>query len=361
MRKTYIDIAKGIGILLVILGHMNRFFSYEGRLNQIVYSVQLPVFLIIGGYWMRLKAGESPLAFAAGKFYRLMQPYFLFAFFSIIYAWPKDAGEFGYYVAGALWGIGICDYLPNLPIWFLTMFFVANLWFYLVLLAGKLGRKWRQSAALESLGTVLLIYAGWRIKLREVRLPWGFELAMIMQGFFLAGHFWRLAEEKLKRSPVPEKKKKAALLTLALPAFFIWLVCVRWNGRVDINAAWFGNKGLWSFYLAALCGSYLVILLSAVLAKCPPIAWALSLFGKNSMVIMAVHVPVLLWLDGVVTPLMPAIIQANQLTKNWIGVTYHFAGIALLSLFDALLLKKNPYGKGIEKKAGPVEKSLEKD
>ena len=80
MRKTYIDIAKGIGILLVILGHMNRFFSYEGRLNQIVYSVQLPVFLIIGGYWMRLKAGESPLAFAAGKFYRLMQPYFLFAF-----------------------------------------------------------------------------------------------------------------------------------------------------------------------------------------------------------------------------------------------------------------------------------------
>ena len=79
------------------------------------------------------------------------------------------------------------------------------------------------------------------------------------------------------------------------------------------------------------------------------------------MVIMAVLGPVLLWLDGVVTPLMPAIIQANQLTKNWIGVTYHFAGIALLSLFAALLLKKNPYGKGIEKKAEPVEKSLEKD
>lgn len=344
MRKTYIDIAKGISILLVILGHMNRFFEYDGRLNQVVYSVQLPVFLLIGGYWLRLKEQETPMEFLAGKFYRLMQPYFLFAFFSIIYTWPKDAGEFGYYVAGMLWGIGICNYLPNLPIWFLTMFFVANIWFYLILWTGKLGKKPWQSYLLEGAGVLLVMFAGWKIKVREVRLPWGFELAMILQGFFFAGHLWRACEDWWEREGLIFGKRKTAVLLLAAAiALPVWLLCVKWNGRVDINAAWFGHKGLWSFYLAALAGSYLILLASAALAKCPPAAWVFSLFGKNSMVIMATHVPVLLWLDGVITPLMPAVIQINNRSKNWIGIAYHFAAIALLSLFVSLLLKKNPY------------------
>lgn len=357
MRKTYIDIAKGIAILLVILGHMNRFFEYNGRLNQIVYSIQLPVFLLIGGYWLRLKENESPMEFLAGKFYRLIQPYFLFAFFSIIYIWPKDAGEFGYYAAGMLWGIGIRNYLPNLPIWFLTMFFVANIWFYLILNMGKLGKKPWQSYLLKGAAVLFIMYAGWKIKMREVRLPWGFELAMILQGFFFAGHLWKACEERWGKEPLMLGKRKSMVLLLAaVIAFPVWLLCVKWNGRVDINAAWFGQKGMWSFYLAALAGSYLLILLSAALAKFPPAAWVLSLFGKNSMVIMATHVPVLLWLDGVVTPLMPTVIQINSRSKNWIGISYYFTADVLLSLFAALLLKRNPYSrrKKIHNMDGPT-------
>lgn len=375
-RKRYIDVAKGIAILLVILGHMNRFFEYDGRLNQMVYSVQLPVFLVVGGYWMRLKSGESPMQFLEKKFYRLLQPYFFYAVFSIIYAWPESAERFCFYVAGMLWGIGIRDYLPNLPIWFLPMFFVANLWFYLVLRIGAMGKKRWQKLLLEGVSVCLIMAAGWKLKLREERLPWGFELAMILQGFFFAGHLWRLAEERLAENVSDEKgsdregsdgnvsdergsgekgssekcpsagrgdrkrKQKLILALLLIPALAIWGVCVRMNGRVDINAAWFGRKGLWSFYLAALAGCYLVIFASAALSKCRPVAWILSLFGTNSMAIMAVHVPVLIWLDGVVTPLMPSVIKANCMTKNLIGVTYNFTAIALLSLFAALLLKR---------------------
>lgn len=347
-RKTYIDVAKGIAILLVILGHMNRFFEYNGRLNQMVYSVQLPVFLVIGGYWMRLKQGESPMQFVEKKFYRLLQPYFFYAVFSILYAWPENAERFCYYVAGMLWGIGIRDYLPNLPIWFLPMFFVANLWFYLVLRIGSLGKKNWQKLLLEGIATALIMAAGWKLKLREERLPWGFELAMILQGFFLAGHLWRLAEGYLADKAAEGKsaggagKQRILLAVLLIPALLIWAVCVRMNGRVDINAAWFGNEGLWSFYLAALAGCYLVITASAVLSRWKPAAWILSLFGTNSMAIMAVHVPVLIWMDGVITPIMPSVIKANYMTKNLIGVAYNFTTIALLSLFAALLLKRYP-------------------
>lgn len=58
------------------------------------------------------------------------------------------------------------------------------------------------------------------------------------------------------------------------------------------------------------------------------------------MAVMAVHVPVLIWMDGVITPLMPQVIKENFMVKNWIGVSYSFVTIALLSLFAAMLLKK---------------------
>lgn len=344
-RKVYLDVAKGVAILLVILGHMNRFFTYEGRLNQVVYSVQLPIFLLVGGYLLRVKEGETAAQFVSGKFYRLIQPYFFFAFFSILYAWPADASRYCFYFAGMLWGIGINDYLPNLPIWFLPMFFVANCWFYLVLRVGRLGKKPWQRLALEAGLTALIMAAGWRIKRTEVRMPWGFELAMILQGFFLAGHLWRLWEERvITEGKLPLRWKKILAVSV-LPALAVWAFCVKQNGRVDINAAWFGYTGLWSFYLAALAGCYVIILGCAIISQVRPLAWFFSLFGKNSMVIMAVHVPVLIWLDGMVTPLMPQMIKANHMTKNVIGVTYHFVAIALLSLFAAMLLRRPPHWK----------------
>lgn len=345
-RKRWIDVAKGIGILLVILGHMNRFFEYDGRLNQMVYSVQLPIFLIIGGYWAERREGEGFRSFLSKKFYRLVQPYFLFALFSILYAWPDDQTEFVHYAVGMLWGIGIRNYLPNLPIWFLTMFFVANLWFYLVLWVGSKGKSKCQSYLLEGLVVCLIIAGGWKLRERGERLPWGFELAMITQGFFYAGHLLKYLEERLEQSASGVKRKgQLAEVLLTIPAAALWLLCVWRNGRVDINASWFGNQGLWCFYLASFFGCYLLVVFSRILAHCSPIAWGLSLFGKNSMVIMAVHVPMLIWLDGVITPLMPDIIKMNHMTRNWIGITYHFTVISLLSLFVSLLLKPNPYRK----------------
>lgn len=339
-RKVYIDVAKGFAILLVILGHLDRFFSYQGRLNQMVYSVQLPVFLLIGGYWMRVKDGESPVQFLSKKFYRLLQPYFFYGGLSIICAWPENAEQFGYYAVGLLWGIGINNYLPNLPIWFLPMFFLANILFYLVLLIGRLGRNQKERLVLEGIAAAVMMAAGWRLNDPFNRLLWGAEHALILQGLFYAGHLWRLFEERFFPAGEVSQRQKGLLAAAAVLAAVIWWICVSMNGRVDINAAWYGNRGLWSFYLAALTGSYLLLLAAAVTAKIRPLAWFFSLFGENSMAIMAVHVPVVMWMDKVVTPLMPSVIQANAMQKNWIGVGYSFVTISLLSLFAAFLLKK---------------------
>ncbi len=104
-----------------------------------------------------------------------------------------------HYFSGLLWGIGINDYLPNLPIWFLPMFFLANCWFYLALLLGKKGRNLKEQLLLEAGAVAVLMSVGLIINDPFSRLPWGFELSLIIQGFFFAGHLWRIGEERFFR------------------------------------------------------------------------------------------------------------------------------------------------------------------
>ena len=49
-RDTVVDVAKGIGIITVIIGHLNHFFSYDDLIPTLVYSFHMPLFIILSGY-----------------------------------------------------------------------------------------------------------------------------------------------------------------------------------------------------------------------------------------------------------------------------------------------------------------------
>lgn len=49
-RLNYIDIAKGIGILMVFVGHCNEL---PDLLSRLIYSVHMPLFFILAGYFYR--------------------------------------------------------------------------------------------------------------------------------------------------------------------------------------------------------------------------------------------------------------------------------------------------------------------
>ena len=49
-REVWIDTARGIAILLVVLGHI---FPVEHKVNQIIYSFHVPIFF--NGYVCHLK------------------------------------------------------------------------------------------------------------------------------------------------------------------------------------------------------------------------------------------------------------------------------------------------------------------
>lgn len=68
-RINYFDIAKGIGMLCVILGHLSL-----SAINMVVFTFHMPLFFIISGYFM--KKQDTRLVIHK-KFRQLLIPYFL--------------------------------------------------------------------------------------------------------------------------------------------------------------------------------------------------------------------------------------------------------------------------------------------
>ena len=46
-REELIDIVKGIGIILVIIGHCNHFFTYESKPIVLIYGFHMPLFIFV--------------------------------------------------------------------------------------------------------------------------------------------------------------------------------------------------------------------------------------------------------------------------------------------------------------------------
>ena len=73
MREKWIDRAKGIAMLLVIIGHVSG--DLEGVWDfKFVYGIHLVMFFLLSGYTLKKK--EITRRFINQRFDRLMVPYF---------------------------------------------------------------------------------------------------------------------------------------------------------------------------------------------------------------------------------------------------------------------------------------------
>ena len=78
-RIDYFDIAKGIGIILMILGHMSLQNEY---LKNFIYSFHMPLFFIISGYFFKQRDNKVCMKNILKK---LIVPYIVTCVFIIAY------------------------------------------------------------------------------------------------------------------------------------------------------------------------------------------------------------------------------------------------------------------------------------
>lgn len=80
LRKNWIDWAKALGILLVVMGHSN--YS-QSDINPMIFMIHMPLFFVASGYLF--KTNKTLKEITQSNIRTLLIPYLLFNLISLIY------------------------------------------------------------------------------------------------------------------------------------------------------------------------------------------------------------------------------------------------------------------------------------
>lgn len=283
-RLDYIDMVKGVGIILVVIGHST--YVSDTVLTWLA-SFHMPLFFLVSGMLFAHKNSvQEPFpVYVKKRFFGMMIPYFWFSLIYIgvdyyyLYAHPelitKEFIHAAVLQALSLFGISV--------LWFLPAIFFGEICFYglmkkcSALTAAMLGfvfvwipvigKKWvetsinmEENAWMTWLGNLLLALL--RLFPAVVFLLIGYGIYFLLKRY----HF----------QPVLEIA--AGLLLLLFNAAIAFA-----NGRVDMHYLVFNHL---FYYYAGACSAALGLLLIFRNVKR---IWLLAFLGSNSLIVMLTH------------------------------------------------------------------------
>jgi polysaccharide biosynthesis protein PslL len=210
-RIEYLDVARGIGILLVVLGH-NDFGAISPFFHQVIYSFHIPLFFFLSGYF--INTSVPFFDYFKKRFHSVLKPY-LFTIFLIYFA-SVSFEKMGFQTAitriiKSLYGTGY--YIDWVQLWFLPHLFVVSLYAFLfITVVSRLQNRWiRWGSLLVTLAISLLLlrlFYPFSISVfgknyELYGLPFSLDLILLSGFFFLLGNEIRqVTVEKTFDSPL---------------------------------------------------------------------------------------------------------------------------------------------------------------
>lgn len=291
-RVTYLDAAKGIGIILMVLGHLIgsvQTIDYKTYLVPVYHwltSFHMPLFFVISGIllWITKEEERSMWEIALRKARTLLLPYITF---SVIY------------LVLNIWN---CIFHPELlsfsdlgkfVIYSVTFRGVSVLWFLPALFIGELLFLWCRKRLDDKRLCLLFSVTGLAVLAVSPAFRWeewengyaamtvGALLQTACRGVLVAT-FLLIGYQAAGALQKHEKRTAGGLFWGGMLLLMGTLLCFC-NGTVDLNYMVFENIVL---YMVCACSSSFGIIL---LCKNSCQLRLLQLFGRNSLVIMATH------------------------------------------------------------------------
>ena len=272
-REHYIDIAKGIAMVLVIIGHCE--FA-PSQLKWWLYSFHMPLFFLLSGLVFNPVKYKKFTQFLKAKAQSLLVPYFLMSLF--LWVWKDIIGHKTTFLTdedtlndfiGIFLGHRGTPYYFSM--WFLTAIFAAEVILYFISrISGD--RLWALC-----LTVVLFSLLSWFI-LENIDdgFYWSLDLTPIAVSFIALGYIVKLYKDKIRLLFNPAFFVLAAALNVTF-AYLNHRVC----GRADLYYTKMGNY--FYYMLAAVAGSWAVIIFCKFIKKMP----VLEYIGRNSIVYYA--------------------------------------------------------------------------
>ena len=268
-RLEFVDIAKGIGIMIVCFGHSGA----EDVVISWIGGFIVPLFFILSGYMYKDKGipvGKD--LYNKGK--KLLKPYLFFSVVLLLiykrFAWNDIVGVF--YSRYCLYTYHAPDNIffmkaTNSPMWFLTAMFATFPLFYIIMKNEKY-IKW-----------IVLSYLliTWGCTFLPILLPWSLDVAFIMAIFMYIGVLFRRQENLLN--------KPSYIYWLIIAAF---LILCKVNGEPNPSVRELGNS-LLLYMITGVLGSISMMWICKHLEG-KPLSGLLADIGRHTLVIFCLQI-----------------------------------------------------------------------
>lgn len=323
-RILWLDAAKGIGIILVILGHI---IPMDRSSCHYIYSFHIPLFFVLSEIIHRIKRekysgtkdssqlaqqsyyrinnSRESFAFLKRKCQTLLYPYALFSFLGLIFIRFEDSlEEFGDNVPRVLLFMGIG------PLWFLSALFVAEVLFFMVhscfysdINGTAMEQLWKMIAVV-----VASLASSWFASSFYSSVGNPDELSVWALGNVvnrgIIGFLWMEIGNALAYFHGKIQLSDWCRCVLAMIAFAISVPFAAKNSYVDLHYSLIGNPIL--YYLCGFLASYSIIIACQFLSKYAE--RGLAFLGRNSLFIFATHMNL---------GLVPSVLQWIDLPDEW--------------------------------------------
>lgn len=295
MRLEYVDIAKGLMILAVVLSH--AWFANSDILGQFL-PFSMPVFFFLSGYTYKPGRGYGRNLWK--RVLTLLAPYFLFAavwnlFLPVYVNLVHKITPFAFLpTASSLWLAVLKADALNMsmctPMWFLVALFTASILFFLVADRTRDSFLWTAVAVVILLAATLGVEAGKRSMgidpMVNGGLPWFVDLAPYAAALMLLGA-WCGSKKLFANLSVIN-----VVIGLVLLAASEVLNQLFWgSARTSVvqyiaGGAWYG---VLTGFVIAVTGCIGTLCVARLLELVPGVRKVFGWLGRNSLWILCIH------------------------------------------------------------------------
>lgn len=317
-RILTFDFLKGLGIILVVLGHITR----NHNLFNCIFVFHMPLFFFISG--MLYKEKER---FVYKQFKSLMLPYFIFSILSFLYWYfielkfrTKQEGTSTFeQLTNIVYPMNMDgSYEFNAVLWFLPCLFITSLSYHLFRCITS-----KTTYTLILLGVIVLLAS-----LIKLKIPLYISELFCALPFYICGVLFN--KYKNRWSSTHKMNRIIIGLVILLMVFSIVIFC---SIRNDMKNGLYSH-GYVAFFIIAISvilGLYGIV---ANIQRANMLQW----FGINSLCIMLIHEPI----KRIIIKLYSMLISSDVdiVRESWVhSIIMLIIIIAIVSVFTILINK----------------------
>lgn len=257
----YLDLAKGFGIILVIMGH--SLFP----LHIAIDIFHMPLFFFISGITFSINNNVTISERIFKKIDRIFIPLIFFSLLSSVFEFflkPVSNGDF------------------NEPLWFLKVIFTSLIIYYVIIFNFN---------KYKNIIIIFLTLLAFIFAVKKIKVFLDIDLALFSLSFIHLGYLLKNNYKKIK--------KNQTIFVLLLSIIF-YSLGLYYSIHLGVKGGYYFRNYKYSlllFYITSISGIFIVLTFSKIINKINVINY----LGKNSLIILCVHFPLIERLNIIVS------------------------------------------------------------